>query len=337
MLQLKKYPPFEATMLLTSDPQGIESLYTIVKGTFVLGEKLIPADKQLPIVAADKYHSEPNSSSIRAPGDLGLIKPTTDLLLIGHAHAPAGRPAEQMSVTLAVGSAITKTVQVFGDRFWTKGITGTSISDPEPFTKMPLTWERAFGGSDLTNDDPPKAQMTERNPVGIGFRIKNGKKELDGLKLPNLESPQQLIGSWRDRPEPAAFAPICPHWQPRKTYAGTYDEAWEKNRSPQLPADFDNRFFQLAPPDLQSPAYLQGGEDVQATGVTPAGTLQFRLPQYRFEIIHRLDSGNQPRPANLDTVLIEPDESRVVLLWRAVFPCDKKALKIREIEVTLKN
>jgi hypothetical protein len=337
MLQLKKCPPFEAMILLTHDPQGVESLYTVVKGTFVIGEQVVLAAKQLPVEAADKYYGDPGASSVRVPGDLGLIKPGTDVMLAGHAYAPGGQPVKQMEITLSVGAAIRKTVHAWGDRFWSKGMLGAKMSDPVPFTKMPLVWERAFGGSDMTVDEPPKVEMADRNPVGAGFHMKHGKKELEGLKLPNLESPPKLIRSWTDRPEPAAFAPIGPHWQPRKSYAGTYDDAWQKTRSPFLPTDFDSRFFQLAPPDQVVPAYLQGGEAVEVCGATPGGRLRFRLPQLKFEVIYHLDDAQKPRPANLDTVLIEPDESRLVLLWRTVFPCDKKALQVREIEVTAKS
>jgi hypothetical protein len=34
-----------------------------------------------------------------------------------------------------------------------------------------------------------------------------------------------------------------------------------------------------------------------------------------------------------DTVIIEPDADRVVAVWRAALPCDKKALKVKEIAV----
>jgi hypothetical protein len=337
MLQLKKCPPFEATILLTPDPHGIESLYTIVKGTFIIAEKVVVDPKQIPINLADKFYAEPHLSSIREPGDLALIKPSTDVLLVGHAHAPNEHPIRQMDVHLTVGSALRKSVRVFGDRFWSSGLFGAKISDPSPFVKMPLIWERAFGGTDKTENRSPKVETVERNPVGAGFRAKKGQKKLDGLKLPNLESPRALIRSWTDRPEPAGFGPICPHWEPRKQYAGTYDEAWQKSRSPFLPQDFDSRFFQAAPPELVSTAYLRGGEEIQAGGVTPKSTLRFQLPEYRFEVIYHLDSGKHPQRANLDTVLIHPDESRLVLLWRTVFACDKKALKVREIEVTSKS
>src|SRR5919108_183167 len=87
--------------------------------------------------------------------------------------------------------------------------------------RKPLVWERAFGGTDVT----PKGPTAEpRNPVGAGFRAPDGQKPLAGMPLPNLEDPFAPISSWKDRPAPACFAPIAENWQPRLSYAGTYDD-----------------------------------------------------------------------------------------------------------------
>lgn len=334
MLQLKNNTPLEAKILLMPDPEGIDSLYTIVKATFLLGQSVKLAEEQIPIVEEDQYFDEPGQSSLKIPSDLGLIKPGTDVLLIGNAYAPQGKPTIQTDVTLNVGP-INRTIRIFGDRIWQAGFLNTKISEPQPFEKMPLVWERAFGGFDQTNDKDPKLFMEERNPVGLGFRIKNGNKTIDGMKLPNLEDPAQLISSWKDKPAPVCFGAVCSSWEPRKSYAGTYDEDWQKHRMPYLPKDFDPRFFQLASPDLVVPGYLKGGEEVRIIGASTSGQMRFRLPQYQLQITYQLDNKNHVRPPNLDTVIIEPDESRLSLLWRTVFPCDKKALQVSRVEVAL--
>ena len=145
------------------------------------------------------------------------------------------------------------------------------------------------------------------------------------------EDPADLVTSVKLHPAPACFAPICGHWEPRLSYAGTYDELWQQERAPYLAKDFDPRFFQLAPPGLAAPGYLQAAEWIQVQGATPSGLLRFQLPPARIEVTFVLDGAPQPVPANLDTVLIEPDENRVVLVWRAAFRCDKKALRVNEI------
>ncbi len=334
MLQLTNNTPLKAKILLMPDPDGIDSLYTIIKATFNLDQQVTLAEEQIPIIEEDQYIDEPSQSSLKVPSDLNLIKPGTDILLKGTAYAPQGKPAIQTDVTLNVGP-ITKTVRIFGDRVWQAGLLSSKISEPQPFEKMSLIWERAFGGFDKTNDKEPKVLTEERNPVGLGFRVKNGNKTIDGMKLPNIENPAQLISSWKDRPTPVCFGPVCSSWEPRKSYAGTYDENWQKHRMPYLPKDFDPRFFQLASPDLVVPGYLKGGEEVRVMGATPSGLLQFHLPQYQLKVTYQLDNKNHIRSPNLDTVIIEPDESRLSLLWRTVLPCDKKALQVNQVEVDL--
>jgi hypothetical protein len=331
MLQLKNGTPFQGTIMLMPDPDGIDSLYTVVKGTFTLGEQVALADEQVPVAVEQQFYGEPTSSSIRVPSDVSLMKPGTDVLLLGSAYAPGGRPTTQMDVALVVGP-LRKRVRVFGDREWRSGGAGYSMTTPEPFQRMPLVWERAYGGTDRSETE---VREELRNPVGAGFRAPDGEKPLEKLRLPNLEDPAELISSWKQAPPPACFAPIAAHWQPRRSYAGTYDERWLQQRAPYLPTDFDPRFFQLAPPGLIAPGYLKGGEPVEVHGATRTGMLRFRLPIARLTITYVLDGAPQMRPAVLDTVIIEPDAARLQLVWRAVLQCDKKALRVSEVRTSL--
>lgn len=330
MLQLQNSTPFAASLMVLPDHEGIDTLFTIVKGTFALTGAVDAAEEQVPVTLADEHHGDPGKSSIRAPSDVCLGKPGTDVLLLGSAWAPESRPAWQMDVSLTVGP-LTKTVRVLGDRVWDSGSAGTAMSWVAPFVRMPLVWERAFGGADATDKGP----ATEpRNPVGAGFRAPRGTKPLAGMPLPNVEDPGAMISSWSDRPPPAGFAPVAGHWEPRKSFAGTYDEAWEKHRAPYLPKDFDARFFHVAPAGLAASGYLRGGEPVEVRGASPNGLLRFFLPALRVRVAHRLDSAAEERPAMLDTVIIEPDVARLVMVWRSAFPCDKRVLRVREVHAT---
>lgn len=333
MLQFHNRTPFAGCAVLLSDPDGIDTLYTAVKGTFSLVGKTIPADEQLPLVLADEFRGEPAETGLKAGSDVSLLKPGTDVLLDGHAYAPGGKAVEQVDVSLSIGP-VRKTVRVLGDRAWHSGVFGARLPPPQPFELMPLVWERAFGGSDAEPGKAGRIEVEPCNPVGAGFRLPNGSKEVDGLQLPNLEDPRQLISSWKDRPAPAGFGPLCRHWEPRRSYAGTYDAAWQKGRAPYLPRDFDPRFFQLAPADQVVPGFLRGDEEVEATGVMPAGRLAFRLPAMEIEVSCRLANRWHTAPAKLDTVVIQPDQARLVLVWRSGFACDKKALQVSEIRVS---
>jgi hypothetical protein len=331
VLQFKNKTPFVGTVVVALDPEGIESMYTIVKGTFDLSRTPQPVEEQAPIVAADEFHDDPLTSSIRLSSDVSLMKPGTDVVVMGNAHAPYHRPTTAMDVRVQVG-ALDKTVRVTGDRRWEQSAAGYSATAPEPFTLMPLVWERAFGGRDET---PRGLVVDGRNPVGTGFRDPSGESAIDGIPLPNIENPNELISAWKQRPTPACFAPVSRHWEPRRFYAGTYDEQWEQQRAPVLPTDFDPRYFHFAPDGLVSPTPLVGGETVRIWGMAPDRVIELVLPTLRPEVVYRFESGREPRPTVLDTVIIQPDAGRLQMVWRAVLPTDKRTLQVREIRARL--
>ena len=151
--------------------------------------------------------------------------------------------------------------------------------------------------------------------------------------MPNLEDPTALIGSPHDRPAPTGFGFVGRHWQPRLQHAGTYDQAWQSERCPFLPLDFDERYFNSAPPDLVYPGYLKGGEPVSIDGVMRSGPLSFVLPQRHIEVVMRHRSKLSQHLPPLDTVVIEPDERRLTMLWRINMPCARSLLYIDYVRV----
>jgi hypothetical protein len=220
---------------------------------------------------------------------------------------------------------------VFGDRVWFRAAGVWEKSEPVPFERMPLVYERAFGGADATHEDPGRHGFEKRNPVGAGFCLSGKKERLADLPLPNLEDPARPIRDWTDRPAPAAPGFTARSWMPRLGYAGTYDEAWRRDRCPFLPDDFDERFFNAAHPDLVAPRPLEGGEGIRVSGASPAGDLVFRVPSWRLEVSLVVRGEWTATGPMLDTLLIEPDESRLTLVWRAAFRCGRDFLYIDEI------
>jgi len=115
---------------------------------------------------------------------------------------------------------------------------------------------------------------------------------------------------------PMAFGPLGRTWLPRRQYAGTYDETWLDNRVPLLPMDFDDRYFQASAPDQQIP-YPTGGEPVELVNLSPEGRLSGTIPRTQIVVTFERKSGRiTQRIANLDTVLLLPEESRMCLTWR---------------------
>jgi len=224
-----------------------------------------------------------------------------------------------------------KTLRIFGNRCWQNG----SISSPQPFQSMPIVYEYAFGGKHEIDPDKEEILAEGRNPIGRGFRGKRDARELEGMPLPNVEDPQCLVTSDGDKTSPAGFAFVSPAWLPRRSFAGTYDETWQKQRAPYLPEDFNPRFFNVAHPDFTFERYLQGGEPVALDNLSQYGPIQFTLPICRLEARVRVAGKTETPPLNLETVLIEPEFNRLCMTWRGAVPCDKKALKVEQIDVNL--
>lgn len=328
MLQLKNHTPFATDFALFPSEQGVDTLYTIVKATFNIGPQWTLQQVQSPPQKEDVYWGDPLSSSLRFASDFHTGKASSDIIVVGSACAREQQSVRQLDVKVQVGS-IAKTIRVFGNRVWNQGL----ITTPEPFTTMPLVYERAFGGKDLVGEQVRAADA--RNPVGCGFVGKKSSSEMNGMPLPNLECPNQLIRYLSDIPAPACFAPIAVSWQPRAGYAGTYDETWQQTRAPYLPSDYQQRFMNSAHPDLQYPGFLQGGESVLISGMHPAGELKFNLPVIKLLNKVHLENKEFSCGFNLETLLLDPNQLQLSMVWRAAFPCDKKALKIKEITISM--
>jgi hypothetical protein len=277
-----------------------------------------------------EYFGEPGKSSMKYDADLILTKTTTDVIVLGRAYAPGGRPVQELDVGFRIGPA-QKVLRVSGDRQWK----GSGPSTPQPFVKMPIVYERAFGGVDSKSEQPDR-DWDWRNPVGTGFAVQ--KEHLDGVALPNVEYPDRPFREWNDRPPPAGFGPIGGHWQSRVALAGTYDERWMKTRQPLLPDDFDDRFFQCAPADQQAPQFLMGGEPVALLNLTPSGELRFVLPRVFLRLETRFYDGTRQVHGlpKLHTVIVEPDHPRVSVVWHSALGCHFKVQKLERTIVTLK-
>lgn len=266
---------------------------------------------------------------IRYASDFVHYKPRTDLILVGSCHPPGSEPVPSCRVTFQVGQ-IGRSLQVSGDRWWSGGNVGHRMTDPYPFTRMELSWERAYGGPHCPD-----------NPVGRGngpILLEDGR---EAWPLPNIEYPEQLVAAPEDRPIPAGFGPVAMDWTPRRERTGTYDQEWLRSRWPWYPADLDWGFFNASTRDLQPEGYLQGDEDLFLENLHPdEPTFRTRLPGIRVRCFaNRLPEAfdSPPRtererqdwspppdeamdfveiPLGLDTLWVDADAGRVALVWR---------------------
>lgn len=338
MWALNNTTPFAAERTWVRDARGVEIWLVVVKGTFRIesdGTQTLE-DEQEEVARVPLFSGEPGLSSLLCESDFVHTKARTDVLLRGHAHSPGGVPADHVDVRLKVAD-IDKRLHVVGDRQIRAGVLGMGVdlSDPEPFQKMPITYERAFGGTDQLDEDPQQHAWEPYNPVGVGFAT--DKEHVIETAAPNVEDPQDPYTDWQQG-TPAGFGPIARHWAPRVGLAGTYDEAWQRSRNPLLPADFDERFYQCAPHDQQAAGFLKGGERVELENLTPEGLLTFHLPRLNFGLTTRFaDGAAADHRAVLHSLVILPDERRFEMTWHSQLECHHKVNKLKLTELSMKR
>ena len=311
----------QAAPVVSMGADGKWQVTVVVKATYVWDRagKVTNAEPQ-PIVATDEFAGGPASSGLMRASDLGPVKPKVDVLLAGALAFP--RPITAIDVLLVVGTRLQKGARVHGDRAWVPStVADIAPSQPRPVTRVPIAWERGYGGGDPQH---PKA-FEARNPAGSG--VTREPQALHGKPAPNFEDPDKPIGSVLGKPAPVGFGPIAQHWQARLALAGTYDQKWEKSRRPLPPADFSPLFFNVAPADQRLDGYLPG-EEVRLVNMTTAGQDYFRLPDLAVPVtIVTADELSEGATA-VDTIIIEPEEGRFSLLGKvqAALPSGPQAL-----------
>jgi hypothetical protein len=199
---------------------------------------------------------------------------------------------------------------------------------------------------DAGNQSP---YLYPRNPCGKGYLIEATRDAVEQCELPNLEDPHDLLtpdrlvvghpDRWIYMPMPQALGWMNWGWFPRAAFAGLVPEyrlesspipevarglmpreVLEKTGRNRLP-EHVARFGNGAPIDLQLP-FLVGDEEIELTHLHPTKKhWRFRLPGRPKRICTDGRNGklNETTPV-LQTVLIEPDENRVTVVWRGSAP-----------------
>jgi uncharacterized protein YjbI with pentapeptide repeats len=245
----------------------------------------------------------------KEPFDMGLKRKRGSFAMAGCAYAPAGRAVPGLTVSVQAGT-LRKQLLVHGNRRWTHGPLGWRASEPEPFFTQPIGLSHAYG-----------ARGWPDNPYGIGRLTDTANAE--GCALPNVEQPGAPMLAPADVVPVATFGPLpqcstaCTRW------LGALDQAWQNTRFPWLPDDTDPRWYDRVPQDQCIASYWRGDEAWSVTHMHPdlpelSGVLPGLRPRL---LVHTLDSPEQRRelPLDLDTLWFFPNQSRVVLLYRAEF------------------
>ena len=250
-------------------------------------------------VRRDDHHTLPGPI-VRAPRELVPSLPQPEVTLIGHAHASGA--ATEVSVRLAVLAAggaplIDKTLHVWGR-------TGRDGQ------------RRAVSGLQLDYCGAVGGLGDAANPLGKG-------RGLSAEQSPSIVDP-------RDPDAVAGFCPVPAGFAARVALLGGVDAASLAGGT-LLPADFDQHYFQAAPPD-QRVAALVGDERIVLDHMSAAEVrIDTQLPGLWAVAKLYTDAGSTPLPLRLESLHIDADALTASLVWRATVarPADGSAVAVQ--------
>ncbi|TAN08188.1 MAG: DUF2169 domain-containing protein [Rhizobiaceae bacterium] len=318
-MQILNQTGFVHEFTMGMDKAAHEYVVVVVKGTFDFPDTpngpVRKSAEQVPLVMADTQTGEPGYSATLWETDFAFRKPHCDVIANGCACAPAGRPAGRVPVGIKVGNW-SKCFEAVGHREWRAIGPVFAATAPQPFLKMPISYDNAWGGTDRLDPEDRQPAAYRRNPVGTGWAQTRSQRFIPGLRLPNTQAVGEEIRSPFGDYHPMSFGPMGRGWPGRIEYGGTYDQNWIDNVFPFLPEDFDERYFQMAPPDQQID-HPKGSEEVQLVNLTPRGREVFRLPKTTLPIT-LFKGGDATFEAELlpDTILFDLEKRRFSLVWR---------------------
>jgi hypothetical protein len=296
--------PYRVGTLFWEAQPGQISLSVTVNATFTFvheGEATTALEQLDP--GEDLYWDGNVAASIYRPSDALPLKRRVDVLLSGHAWAPAGESIGTLIAKLRVGD-LEKAIRVTGDRRWTRTPAeagGALVVGPAtPFTRMPLRYERA-------------ARSAE-NPVGVDLEA----PPAEGAPAqPNLEPMSPGAAP--------AFGALSPTWPARRRLLNESSCAWAafvsaKTSIGPAPPGFDFEFFNVAPREQQI-EMLRAGAVIALEGMHPSlARIETRLPPIRPQVFRVYPASERAEEIVLrcDTLWIDADRGLITLSFRGL-------------------
>ena len=118
---------------------------------------------------ADTFTGEPGFSAPVYEVDFAPRKPRCDVLLLGSAYAPGGRPVDARARSGCASGRWRRRSTSSATASGSAASPASRASAPQPFTAMPISYDVAFGGADQQQRDPAEHDAYLANPVGRGL------------------------------------------------------------------------------------------------------------------------------------------------------------------------
>lgn len=343
-MELVNTTPVPARLSVAQLANGMRGGIITAKATFVIEGSTAELDTQDAIGLSLK--AEPTELGLLPADEPYLARDDRfEVVVLGKAHART--PVDEMRVALTVG-ATRRELVVTGDRTWVASTEGLTMSPPAPFTVMPLTWERAFGGHCKVELDAGAFVDIQDpiNPRGRGFDLDvevqrhaaalqprpGFPKYAYERRLPNIERPDERIRSPEDRPRPAC-------WATRPPDSGTRAQSL-LDTLPDPPQPEHSHGAAAVVTALRSAADEwvidppAPATRVAIEGMSPEGTIAFAFPALEVVVDYAMGGRRGSLTLQPRQLVLLPEERRFYILYRTMFrmqyaPEEERSMRLR--------
>jgi hypothetical protein len=308
--------PFAVGAMVFRDTQGRLIGTIVAKASYALAVGVCPLlDTPMDVQERDGHWDDDPTKSVHVPSDLVPFKRAPEVVVMGSAFAPDGRPVPSVMTRVVVGS-VDKTVEAWGPRFFR--LDG-SLEDPQRQRRFSLRYEHAAGGPDTDN------------PAGIDVTRADG---WGRHRLPELLPPTWTPETPGQHAPTSSFGPIAAHWPARSRDLAEADRAWlEHIVARPLPPGFPSSFFQAAPRDQWLVRPLAPNERLVLENLHAShARLTTSLPGIE---PYAAVLGGKGDPIRMlgDLLFVDTDRAICTLTFRAHVPLDEGAGAIRVLVV----
>ncbi|MCP9266876.1 DUF2169 domain-containing protein [Xenorhabdus sp. XENO-1] len=173
-MEFRNLTPFSVMNYSMFDVDDTEHHVVVMK----IGYQLMPAGQgeyvaellpAPPLCLQDEYRGQMNASQVLQESDLAPFKPRCDIIVSGTAYASDGRPCTEFPVRLQLHTKqgktlLDKTLTVTGEREFIRDTSGNwQLTEPKPFTTLPLDYRYAFGGECKIQADDKASQQLKKS------------------------------------------------------------------------------------------------------------------------------------------------------------------------------